>query len=100
MCGHPSSKNRNTDIIETDDMELNSMHKNLQNQWIIPPTESLFEAWMSINPNLNAKTGKKVSSRSSNYGIQYYKLNYYGSTNNFCVSVDDDKEYLLVEGEK
>ena len=73
------------------------------NKWRIPPKESLFDSWMSINPNLNInkpylpKNDVEYDSEVQKSDL-FYELVYLNQSNNKCISAINDNMNLDYQG--
>ena len=73
------------------------------NKWRIPPKESLFDSWMSINPNLNLNKSY-VTKNEEEFDMEeqkpdlFYELVYLNKSNNECEPALNDNSNLDYQG--
>ena len=96
LCGHFSSNNPKRNSLKiNEDLTSNTW----SNNWLISPKESLFEAWMSVNPNLNLEINNTIPSILVKNGAGYYILASSDSSEKICVPVDKVANNLVSNGE-
>ena len=98
MCGYPSPKHKPNNNIEKVPSRNDELNENWIDKWLISTKQSLFEAWMSLNPTMNSDSRKKVKDTSPNNDIKYYVLNSNGNKDNICVPSKEKTSFVSSEG--
>ena len=98
LCGFPSPKHKRNNNIEKVTSRNDDVYENWMNKWLISPKQSLFEAWMSLNPTRNSDSRKEIKDTSPNNDIEYYVLNSDGNKDNVCVPAEEKTNFVSSEG--